>query len=91
MPTLLYANIALNDAAKELIANANVIETDERYGPRDLSLRILRHELPDGRVFTEFHQDGNYLRATIYLALKDAAGNVVPETIWTRAEMGLER
>ena len=90
MPTLLCATIALNDAAQALVRDARVIETDETYGPRDLMLRIRRYELPDGRVFTEFHQGGNYCTATIFLALKDADGHEVPETLWSKEEMERE-
>lgn len=90
MPTFLSAHIALNDAAQRLITGARAIETDERYGPRDLELRILRYELPGGRVFTEFHQDGNYFTMMLFLALKDATGSVVPETLWSKEEIQSE-
>lgn len=87
MPTFLAAHIALNDAARALIADARATETDERYGPPSLMLRIIRYELPDGRVFTEFHQGGNIFTMTLFLALKDAAGNVAPETLWPKEKM----
>ncbi|MFH1099024.1 MAG: hypothetical protein V1723_03870 [Candidatus Uhrbacteria bacterium] len=87
MSTFIAAHIALNDAAKALVAGARVIEIDEVYGPPDLELRIRRYELPDGRVFTEFFQDGNPFTMTIFLALKDAAGNIMPETLWPKEEI----
>lgn len=55
-------------------------------------VRLFRHKLPDGRIFTEFVQGqvNEKSGVIVFLAFKDEQGNVVKESLWKEHSMKSE-
>lgn len=76
----------LNSAAKDLVAGAASAETVGSLSAVWQPLK--RYTMPDGSKYTEFLQDiVESISQVYFLALKDADGNDLADTLWTEAEM----
>ena len=55
-------------------------------------VRLFRHKLPDGRVFTEFVQGQAAVKSgvIVFVAFKDEQGNMVKESLWKESSMKSE-
>lgn len=66
----------------------NIGEIESAFAPGTKAFDLKRYELPDGRVFDEYVQAAPWSGGPCYyIALKDAAGNPVPESLWTKKQM----
>ncbi len=61
------------------------------YSGSNPRVRLFRHKLPDGRVFTEFVQGQVNEKSglLIFMAFKDEQGNTVKESLWKESSMKL--
>lgn len=82
--------VSHNGWATDILATARSKETG--YSETSPRVRLFRHKLPDGRVFTEFVQGQANVKSgvLVFVAFKDKQGNVVTESLWKENSMRSE-
>ena len=98
-PVLLYTDLVRRthkDGRVELFKPKKTYGTDtktERIATiagafDDVAGHLFRHTLADGTIYEEYLQANPWSSGPMYfVALKDADGNPVPESLWTDEEM----
>lgn len=81
----------LNDSGQKLVEGAVIkreYSCDLRFSAGHRPLPLHQYQLPDGRNFFEYVQEGMAAsgREVVFLALQDSAGKVVPESLWSESE-----
>lgn len=80
--------VSHNGWATDILATVRSIK-DIGYSETSPRVRLFRHKLPDGRVFTEFVQGqvDEKSGVIVFVAFKDEQGNVVKESLWKESSM----
>ena len=82
--------VSHNMWATDILATARTKQIG--YSETSSRVRLFRHKLPDGRIFTEFVQGQVNVKSgvIVFVAFKDKQGNVVKESLWKESSMKSE-